>query len=79
MSDLHFKKIYTGNFAIVKRMVMELNALGINPIVKDQAESAIMGGFGGSLAPDFQQIYVHQDELIKATKAIDSIIEELDS
>ena len=58
MKDSNFVKIYTGNFAFVNRIVMELNALDISPVVKDQSESAILGGFGGTLAPDFQEIFV---------------------
>jgi hypothetical protein len=52
---------------------MELNTLDINPVIKDQAESAILGGFGGTMAPDFQEIFVHKDEVEKASKIINSI------
>ena len=79
MTDSNYIKIYTGNFAVVKRITIELNALDINPVVKDQAESAILGGFGGSLAPDFQEVYVHKDELEKATKIVNDITSELEA
>ncbi|WP_308993618.1 DUF2007 domain-containing protein [Mariniflexile litorale] len=79
MIDSNFIKIYTGNFAVVKRIAMELNTLNINPIIKDQAESAILGGFGGTLAPDFQEVFVHKDELERATEVINNITKELES
>lgn len=74
MTDSNFIKIYTGNFAIVKRITMELNGLHINPIIKDQSESAILGGFGGTSAPDFQEVFVHKDELEKALPIINKLI-----
>ncbi len=79
MTDSNFIKIYTGNFAVVKRIAIELNALDISPIIKDQSESAILGGFGGTLAPDFQEIFVHEDELEKANEVINNITKELES
>ncbi|MFG6687438.1 putative signal transducing protein [Mariniflexile sp. HNIBRBA6329] len=79
MTDSNYIKIYTGNFAVVKRITIELNDMDINPVVKDQAESAILGGFGGTLAPDFQEVYVHKDELEKATKVVNDITSELEA
>ncbi|MEN3322138.1 DUF2007 domain-containing protein [Mariniflexile soesokkakense] len=77
MTDSNFIKIYTGNFAVVNRITIELNALDISPIIKDQSESAILGGFGGTLAPDFQEVFVHKDELDKALPIIENITNEL--
>ena len=79
MKDSNFVKIYTGNFAFVNRIVMELNALDINPVVKDQSESAILGGFGGTLAPDFQEIFVHESEVDKAIPIVESVTKEMQS
>ena len=56
---------------------MELNALDINPVVKDQSESAILGGFGGTLAPDFQEVFVHKSEVDQATAIVEKITKEL--
>lgn len=77
MKDSNYVKIFTGNFAVVQRIVMELNALDINPVIKDQSESAILGGFGGTLAPDFQEIFVHKSEVEKADPVVESITKEL--
>ncbi len=56
---------------------MELNALDISPVVKDQSESAILGGFGGTLAPDFQEIFVHESEVDKAIPIVESVTKEM--
>ena len=77
MKQSNYIKIFTGNFAIVKRIVMELNAIDINPVVKDQAESAILGGFGGTLAPDFQEVFVHISEVEKTTPIIYKLTQDL--
>ncbi|WP_445731423.1 DUF2007 domain-containing protein [Mariniflexile sp.] len=79
MTDSNFIKIYTGNFAVVNHIVMELNAIGINPVIKDQSESAILGGFGGTSAPDFQEVFVNKDELERATEVINTITKDLES
>lgn len=78
MPNSNFIKIYTGNFAIVKRIAMELDKIGISAVIKDQAESAILGGFGGSLAPDFQEVHVHQDEYTRALIVLNSITSDLE-
>lgn len=79
MKDPDYIQIYTGNFAFVNRIVMELNAVNINPIIKDQSESAILGGFGGTLAPDFQELFVHKSEAEKALPIVASVIYEMQS
>ena len=79
MKDSNYVNIYTGNFAIVQHIVMELNALDINPVIKDQSESAILGGFGGTLAPDFQEVFVHKSEVDQAIPVVEKITKELQS
>jgi len=76
MSDSNYIKIYTGSFIIVQRMVNTLEKVGINAVVKDETESGLISMFGAS-NPNLQQIYVHKDELDKATPLIEDIITEL--
>lgn len=76
MSDSNYIKIYTGDFIIVQRVVSDLEKKGINPVVKDQIESARLAGFG-SIIPGFQQIYVHKDELDKAVLVVENITSQL--
>lgn len=79
MNDSNYIKIFTGNFIIVKRIVFDLEKENIIPVVKDETESARLAGFGGGIIPGFQQIYIHKDELEKATPIIESITSELQS
>jgi glutamine synthetase len=76
MSDSNYIKIYTGSFIIVQRMVNTLEKVGINAVVKDETESGLISMFGAT-NPNLQQIYVHKDELDKATPLIEDIITEL--
>ncbi|MBJ6369384.1 putative signal transducing protein [Snuella sedimenti] len=79
MKDSNYIKIYTGDFIIVQRIVTELEAIDINPIVKDQTESARLAGFGGGIVPGFQEIFVNKDELDTAVSVVQSITSELGS
>ena len=79
MNDSNYIKIFTGNSIIVKRIVFDLEKENIIPVVKDETESARLAGFGGGIIPGFQQIYIHKDELEKATPIIESITSELQS
>ncbi|GAA3559541.1 putative signal transducing protein [Snuella lapsa] len=77
MKDSNYIKIYTGDFIIVQRIVTELEAIDINPIVKDQTESARLAGFGGGIVPGFQEIFVNKDELDTAVSIVQEITSEL--
>lgn len=78
MPDSNYTKVFTGNFAVVQRIVMELNKIDINPVVKEQTESGLLiPVFGGSNS-DYQEVFVHNDELEKAVVVIDSITSELE-
>ncbi|MDO7171145.1 DUF2007 domain-containing protein [Mariniflexile sp. AS56] len=77
MTDSNFIKIFTGNFAIVQRIVMELNDWDINPVIKEQTESGLLiPVFGGSNS-DYQEVFVHQDELDKALPIVENITNEV--
>ncbi|MFV0566687.1 MAG: putative signal transducing protein [Flavobacteriaceae bacterium] len=79
MSDSNYIKIYTGDMIIVRRILAELETVDISAVVKDQTESARLGGFGGGIFPGFQEVFVNKDELEKATKIIDDITSELEA
>ncbi|WMI64976.1 DUF2007 domain-containing protein [Aestuariibaculum sp. YM273] len=79
MKTSEYTKIYTGDAIMVKRFVLELEDANINPIVKDQTESARLAGFGGGILPGFQEVFVHQDELERATQIINDITSELEA
>ncbi|AJR04331.1 putative signal transducing protein [Siansivirga zeaxanthinifaciens] len=75
MSHSSYTKIFTGNFIMVQRIVSELKELDIIPVIKDQTESARLGGFGGGILPGFQEVYINNDELEKASEIIKNISE----
>lgn len=77
MTDSNYTKIFTGSSIIVQRIIFDLEKAGIIAVVKDETESARLGGFGGGIVPGFQEIFVHKDEIEKATPIIESIATEL--
>jgi Putative prokaryotic signal transducing protein len=78
MFDSNYIKIFTGNFILVQGISNELNAIGINPVIKDETESGRLAGFGSSIQ-GLQEIYVHQDELNKAVEVVASVTAEFQS
>ncbi|MGB1309354.1 MAG: DUF2007 domain-containing protein [Oceanihabitans sp.] len=76
MNDSNYTKIYTGNFIITQLMVDKLAAVGINPIVKDETESARLAGFG-TFNPGMQELYVNNDELDAAVPIVESVVADL--
>ena len=77
MSETKYIKIYSGNSAVVQRIKLELEAIGISPIIKDEGESQRLAGYG-SLNQGFQDIVIREDELDKANTLLKSIKQELD-
>lgn len=78
MTDSNYIKVFTGNFIIVQRISQELNAIGINPVIKDETESGRLAGFGASIQ-GLQEIYVHEDELNKAVEVVEDVTTEFQS
>lgn len=72
MSNSDYIKIFTGSFITVQRIVSDLEKTSISPVVKDQAESARLAGFGATIQGQ-QELYVHKDELDRAVEIVESI------
>ena len=62
-----YKKLFYGTAMDVAKLCSVLDTLGIIPVVKDQAESARLAGFG-TLFTD-QEIWVNLDEFVRAREA----------
>lgn len=77
MSDSEYIKIFEGNSILIQRIIGELNNNGINPVIKDEAESYRLAGFG-TLNQGFQEVYVHKDELTKAKQIVAAVKAELE-
>ena len=61
--------VFKGSFVEVKRVESELNSNGINPIIINKKQSAILSGFGYN--PNDQiLIYVFSDQLELAKQII---------
>lgn len=78
MIESNYIKIFTGNFILVQRISEELNAVGINPVIKDETESGRLAGFGASIQ-GLQEIYVHEEEVSKAVEIVQSISTEFEA
>jgi len=68
----NYEKIFTGNKLEAQKIVNKLHKIGIEPIVKDEAESARLAGFASSML-DQVELYVHKDEVEKALAVVISI------
>ena len=64
-----YTKLYQGSFIVVQMMRRNLENQGINPLIKDESESAPLAGFGISNI-GIQQLFVHESEVPNATKII---------
>ncbi|MEO9893734.1 DUF2007 domain-containing protein [Aurantibacter sp.] len=67
----NYSKVFSGNQFEAKKIASELQKIGIEAIIKDEAESARLGGFASSTNSIY--LYVHQDELEKAQKVINQV------
>ena len=72
MSETQYVKIYTGNTIIVQLIKQRLEDAGINPIIKDEAESGRLAGFASAI-PSFSEILVHGNELDKAVHIVEAV------
>lgn len=76
MTDTNYNKVFSGNFIVVQMIKDRLESAGISPIIKDESESGRLAGFGASIQ-GFQELYVSNEELSKATAIVDAVNEEL--
>ncbi|MBD0822553.1 MULTISPECIES: DUF2007 domain-containing protein [Aestuariibaculum] len=78
MKDSNYIKIYTGSLVTTRRVIHELDKIGISAVVKEQSETGLISDvFGGNR--DYQEVFVHKDELEAATKVIDGLTPELEA
>ncbi|NNE32017.1 MAG: DUF2007 domain-containing protein [Winogradskyella sp.] len=78
MSTTEYTKVYHGNFILVNRVKDELERLGIIPIIKDEGESQRLAGYA-SLNQGYQEVFVHNTELDKATAIVEQVKAEMDA
>jgi hypothetical protein len=67
-----YKKVFGGNGIEAKRVELTLKDHDIDPILKDEKESARLAGFGSPM-PDVIEVFVHKDEEVKALALITAL------
>ena len=76
--ESHYIKIFTGSFIVVQRIISKLEDIGISPIIKDETESGRLAGFGPPI-PGQQEMFVHEDELDKATPIVQTALADMEA
>jgi len=72
MNKDDFIIVFEGSFVKTIRIIHELKKNNINPLVKNQSESARLAGFG-NIIEDHTSLYVHKDEIDNSKKLIDNL------
>lgn len=67
--DSNYTRIFIGSQMQAQGLLAQLEAVGISAVVKDEAESARLAGFGSALNSS-TEVYVHNDELAKAQEIL---------
>lgn len=65
----NYIKIFSGSAIDVRLIASKLHDIGIEAIIKDEAESGRLAGFAAAVASE-QDLLVHKDEKAKAEKVI---------
>lgn len=78
MTDSEYTKVYAGNFILVTPIKAGLENAGIIPIIKDEGESQRLAGYA-SMNQGFQEVFVNNDELEKATEIVNRIKAEMEA
>lgn len=64
-----YVKVFSGSLVDTQRVMQLLQKEGVEPVLKDKSNSAMLSGFG-AITPDFQELFVHEQELDKTLKII---------
>ena len=72
MNKDDFILVFEGSFITSNRIIHELKKFNINPLVKNQSESARLAGFG-IIIEDHTSLYVHKDEIDNSKKVINNL------
>ncbi|MGC6479754.1 MAG: putative signal transducing protein [Flavobacteriaceae bacterium] len=63
-----YKKVFTGSTVDILSLKDAFNAENIIPVIKDNAESGRLAGFGAPI--EMKEVFVHPDELDAALKIL---------
>ncbi|GER60898.1 DUF2007 domain-containing protein [Patiriisocius marinus] len=70
-------RIYTGPAMIANGLIARLNEVNIQPIIKDDHQSGITGGFAMGI-PNQVRLFIRQEELEASKDIIDAYLKEVD-
>lgn len=65
----NYRKIFDGDVITANRIIAILEKHHIEPVVKNETESARAAGFAPAVT-DQVQLYVHQDEYVKTEELL---------
>ncbi|MFL1012746.1 putative signal transducing protein [Flavisericum labens] len=74
----NYIKLFTGDYAVVQRIVAALEKEDIIPVVQDETDSGLAPIFGSS-GSSLQKISVHKDELERAQPIVEKLTSELEA
>jgi len=74
MKDSNYIKVFTGNFIIIQRIIIDLKQQNIPYLIKDETESGRLAGFGAAI-PGEQELFVKKENEALALSIIKSNIE----
>ncbi len=69
---LDYLCVFSGNHVDTINVIDSLSKININPIIKNESESARLAGFG--IISNKRKLYVHRDEYFRAEKLLNSIL-----
>jgi hypothetical protein len=69
--ESNYTRVFIGNTSEAQSVVSRLKEIDIIAVVKDESESARLAGFASSMLGE-TEVYVHNDELEKAEKVLNS-------
>ncbi|WP_149277537.1 putative signal transducing protein [Pareuzebyella sediminis] len=73
--DSNYTKIFSGNRFMAQRIEGKLKESGINPVIKDESDSARLAGFAANVDGNLE-VYVHHSEIDTARQVIKQIKSE---
>lgn len=71
--DSNYTRVFIGSQVEAQSLVAKLKKVNIIAVVKDEAESARLAGFGSSRA-SCTEVHVHNDELITAQEVLNETL-----
>jgi hypothetical protein len=74
--DQETVRIYTGPAMVGNGLIARLNEIGISPIVRDDHQSGITGGFSTGV-PNQVRLFIRNEELDKSKTMINEYLKEV--